>query len=60
MKRILAETAVLMAVALATDVGLLVAGVPFWIVFLVTGALFIGGDIYCLHKHHQLRGYDDE
>ena len=59
MKRILAETAVLMAVALATDVGLLVAGVPFWIVFLVTGALFIGGDIY--YKRHPLpRGYDHE
>ena len=59
MKRIWKETAVLMAAALAIALALLAAGVSFWVVFLVTGAFFISGDIY--YKHHPLpRGYDDE
>ncbi len=57
-QRIAIETAVLMLVSFAFALVLLTYGAPFWVVFLTTAAIFVGGDYY--YQHHAQGGHDDE
>ncbi len=58
MKRVWVETAVLMAVTFGIDLLLLAYHTPFWVVFLLTAAIFVGGD-YC-YQQKAPGGHDHE
>lgn len=57
MTRIWAETAALMAVALAIAMILFAVGWPFWAAVLVTAAIFLAADYY---HYYQSKGGRDE
>ena len=57
-QRIVLETAILMIVSFAVALVLLVYGAPFWVVFLTTAAIFVGGDYY--YQHTSIGGHDDD
>lgn len=56
--RIWIETAILMLITFAIDLGLLTYHTPLWVVFLITAAIFVGGDTY--YQHKAPGGHDDE
>lgn len=57
-QRIVIETAILMLISFGFDMVLLTCGAPFWVAFLLTAAIFVGGDYY--YQHTSIGGHDDE
>ena len=49
-QRIVIETAILMLISFGLDMVLLADGAPFWVTFLLTAAIFVGGDYYYQHS----------
>ena len=49
-QRIVIETAILMLISFGFDMVLLAYGAPFWVTFLLTAAIFVGGDYYYQHS----------
>lgn len=56
-QRIVIETAILMLISFGFDMVLLTCGAPFWVAFLLTAAIFVGGDYY---YQQSIGGHDDE
>lgn len=58
MKRIWIESVTMMAITLLIDLALFAYRTSYWIVFLATAGIFVGGDIY--YRHHAQGGHDNE
>ncbi len=57
-QKIMAQTAILMVITFAADLALLTYRAPFWLVCVVTVAIFLAADTY--YQHKSLGGHEDE